>query len=946
MVRALAGAAGVLLAGTGLAVAPAAAAQQPGDTAPAERPAINLYVAPDGSDGNAGRSAQQPLASLQGAQSAARRATRSGLPVHVWIKGGSYHLGRTLQFDDRDSGRPGAPVTYSAYPGEKVVLSGGRQLHPHWSTYQGGIQVADVGSGLSLDGLFVDGQRQTLARYPNYDPGTAVLGGSTTMQDLAAEAKAKGWTDVTAGDVRALHCNTWGGASFHITGMAADGSLGMKWVGDNNRNLACANPQLPYDAHHVVAEGILQELDAPGEWYYASGTGKLYYYPPAGTDVTRATVETAELDELVHLAGTSAEAPVHDLSFSGITFTQTHRTLFDHPYEGTQLGDWAVARTGAVYLKNAQRVTVTGATFDQVGGNGVFMDGYNDHNTVSDSTFRDSGATDVQVVGSESAVRDPSTWQHMVTALDDTAPGPKTQDYPRDITISGNSMSGMGVFEKQSAGVNISMSRRVTVSHNTIHDSPRSCVNIDDGTWGGHVVEFNDMFDCVKETGDHGPFNSWGRDRFWPLSDDATQRAYAKLDVVEPNIIRNNRIWHSSEWAIDLDDGSGNYQITGNLLLNAGIKLRDGFFRTVENNVIVGGSIYEQVSHADNGDVIRHNIVLSPQPYQNVLSDPAVARYVADDNLFWNNGGKVTLPGNWAGNGLDAHSAVSDPQFTAGSPWQHPSMTDFTVSGTSPALALGFTNVPMDRFGDGRPGEATPPAVTWPAPPVSVTVDSQPEPLMGATASAVYSDAVMSSVGLSDHDGLYLAAVPAGSYAAAQGFQAADVIRAVNGTAVTTRDSFWRLYNVLPPGSTVTAAVWRHQAATTVSFTKPTGDQTYNDTAGVEYTGPGWDWKGPDRGGANSYQNDLYATTNHGDAFSYTFNGTGVDLVSETNSDEGTVDIYVDGTLLKTVDCATGTRQYQQTVYSLTGLAPGTHIVKGVMTGGSYMIVDAFTVHG
>ena len=33
------------------------------------------------------------------------------------------------------------------------------------------------------------------------------------------------------------------------------------------------------------------------------------------------------------------------------------------------------------------------------------------------------------------------------------------------------------------------------------------------------MIEFNDVFDTVKETGDHGSFNSWGRDRYRWLND-------------------------------------------------------------------------------------------------------------------------------------------------------------------------------------------------------------------------------------------------------------------------------------------------------------------------------------------------------------------------------------------------------------------------------------------
>ena len=59
------------------------------------------------------------------------------------------------------------------------------------------------------------------------------------------------------------------------------------------------------------------------------------------------------------------------------------------------------------------------------------------------------------------------------------------------------------------------MSQAITVSHNSIYDTPRAGINISEGTWGGHILEFNDIFDTVKETGDHGSFNSWGRDRYW-----------------------------------------------------------------------------------------------------------------------------------------------------------------------------------------------------------------------------------------------------------------------------------------------------------------------------------------------------------------------------------------------------------------------------------------------
>ncbi|MFE7549292.1 right-handed parallel beta-helix repeat-containing protein [Streptomyces gardneri] len=916
-----------------------AAAQAPSDPA-----AVNIYVSANGNDSHTGTSEAQAFRTPARAQTAARAAKAAGSAVHIWVRGGTYYLASTLTFTAADSGTAAAPVTYSAYPGEKVVLSGGRKVSSAWSTYSGNTKVADIGANLDMDGLFLNGKQQILARYPNFNAGAAILNGTTNMSTLNSQSQA--WQNPTTGFVRALHKSHWGGNDYRITGRTS--SLQLQWVGDNNRGSE-------KDDSKVLAENLFEELDAPGEWFYDKIAGKLYFQPPVGTDLNAALVETAELNELLRIEGTSSSEPVHDLAFDGFTYTQTHRTLFNTPYEGLQLGDWAVARAGAIHAKNAERITVSNSAFEEVGGNGVFLDGYNRGNVITRNRFTGSGASDVQVVGSRNAVRNPSTWSSMVDPPTDLTPGPKTEDYPRDIVVSYNSMTDMGRFEKQSSGVNISMSSRVTVSHNTVHDSPRACVNVNDGTWGGHLIEYNDIFDCVKETSDHGPINSWGRDRFWPIAgpninpsadSDAYQKQISQLDVVEPITISNNRVWHNSEWAVDLDDGSTNYVLKNNLLLNAGIKLRDGFNRTVTNNILVNGAIYEQITHRDVGDTIKNNITLSGQPYHNILSDPATAKYAVDNNLFWNNGRPVgNLGGTWASNGMDIHSVTADPLFAHGSPWANPAMKDYTVAAGSPALALGFRNFPMNQFGTGNAGEATPPAVGFSTSPVVPTVKDQKELLLGATAKDIAGNADQSATGLPDQNGFLLVSVPTVSPAYAQGLRSNDVIRKVNGTTVTDRNSFWTAYNKVAPGSTATLDVWRtQQSGTVVTLTKPVTAQTYNDTAGVTYTGNGWNWHYAAIGGQNSLMDDLYATKTIGDSFSYTFNGTGVELISQTNTDEGQIDISIDGVYQKTVDAYSSSRKYQQTIYSVSGLTPGQHTVKGVMKTGHYMIVDGFRI--
>jgi hypothetical protein len=81
--------------------------------------------------------------------------------------------------------------------------------------------------------------------------------------------------------------------------------------------------------------------------------------------------------------------------------------------------------------------------------------------------------------------------------------------------------------------------------------------------------------------------------------------------------------------------------------------------------------------------------------------------------------------------------------------------------------------------------------------------------------------------------------------------------------------------------------------------------------------------------------NDVWASTHIGDSYTIAFNGTGIDLITETNSDEGQVDVFIDGVLDRTVNCATGTRVFQSQVYSRSGLSAGPHTIKAVMRSGT-----------
>ena len=94
------------------------------------------------------------------------------------------------------------------------------------------------------------------------------------------------------------------------------------------------------------------------------------------------------------------------------------------------------------------------------------------------------------------------------------------------------------------------------------------------------------MFNMVRETGDHGPFNSWDRQPYLTELDSSDESP--SLTPAESNITNNFFInnYHST-WPIDHDDGSCYYTDTYNFLVYGGYKNFLGHSKTVTKNLYV-----------------------------------------------------------------------------------------------------------------------------------------------------------------------------------------------------------------------------------------------------------------------------------------------------------------------------------------------------------------------
>jgi hypothetical protein len=460
--------------------------------------------------------------------------------------------------------------------------------------------------------------------------------------------------------------------------------------------------------------------------------------------------------------------------------------------------DWTTYRGGAIFFNGAEHCSLSRCELDQLGGNSIFVNNYNRHITIRSCHIHESGANGIAFVGDPAMVRDPifrygpQDYRNM-----DLTPGPMGENYPMSCLVYDCIIERTGRTEKQTAPVQISMSGRITVSHCSIYDVPRAGINISEGTFGGHVIEYCDVFNTVLETGDHGSFNSWGRDRFWDPDIPTMNREVGKnpglpyLDMLEPNIIRNSRWRCDHGWDIDLDDGSSQYRIYNNLLLKGGLKFREGYYRKAWNNIVVNNGLHPHVWPRNNGDVITRNIFFTSHRAiamnRGMEEDEKWGREI-DYNVFVSSHADRQL---YARNGCDTHSIVSDPGF------RDPASGDFSIDPSGAAFELGFRNFDMFSFGVLSPHLKA--LVKTPViPELHLNVDTTGASLP-AMELTLWEDAqlteprgeALSAYGVSlDAGGVAMAYVPEFSRAWEKGFRTGDLVLEVDGKEIHGLETF------------------------------------------------------------------------------------------------------------------------------------------------------------
>jgi len=747
--------------------------------------AQTIFVSPLGNDRNPGTKLK-PVASFLKAQTLARKISKTKSAEVVFAKG-VYYLPETAIFTAEDSKTSSKTVTYRSEVDGDAILSGGSLLNLKWSPPENGIFIASVPGNQTIDQLYINDKRQRMARFPNAVSGKNVFDTwelnhkptADPANDPLTKERISRWKNPEGGYIHAMQSALWGDMHWIIKGKNADGTLDYEGGWQNNR------PSKMHPVYRMV-ENIFEELDAPGEWFYNLKERKLYFMPQPGTDLQTAKVEIVRLRHLIEF-NASNENPVKSVHLKGFVFRHAARSFMDNK-EQLLRSDWTVYRGGAVVYNGAEDCTITDCEFDQVGGNTIFVNNYNRRITIRGCYIHHSGANGIAFVGDPATVRSPifrygkQNFQNI-----DRTPGPKGDNYPEDCLVEDCLITMTGRDEKQTAPVHISMSHKIRINHCSIYDVPRAGININEGTFGGHIIENCDVFNTVLETGDHGSFNSWGRDRFWTPDINETVPEVAKepglpfLDMLEPNIIRNSRWRCDHGWDIDLDDGSTWYRISNNLLLNGGLKMREGYNRVATNNIVINNGLHPHVWYLNSGDVFKSNIVF--KAYQPAIMNRSISsdgKWGKELDYNFYVAGKAVM-NRFSANMCDKNSLNGDPLFI------DPAMGDFRVKKGSPALKTGFVNFPMDQFGVTKPSLKAI-AKTPQIPVLAIKIEEEKEVIskpiftwMDILLKEPVGDE-LSAFGVSfDSGGVALTTVPVNSAASRLGFRSGDLIQVING---------------------------------------------------------------------------------------------------------------------------------------------------------------------
>eukprot|EP00730_Choanoeca_flexa_P018055 TRINITY_DN8757_c0_g1_i1.p1 TRINITY_DN8757_c0_g1~~TRINITY_DN8757_c0_g1_i1.p1 ORF type:complete len:906 (+),score=246.00 TRINITY_DN8757_c0_g1_i1:1-2718(+) len=439
------------------------------------------------------------------------------------------------------------------------------------------------------------------------------------------------YADATKAIVNVWRPSRWANWMFEVneydpaTGNVTFGKGGFQGARGNNQG------------SDFFIENVFEEFDYQNEYYFDEAKQLLYYFHNGtGSPDPDAEVVAPQLISLFNLTGDRFQ-PVSDVTIRGLTLTQARYTYM-HPHGVPSGGDWALDRYAAVFLQGTSMTTVDQCNFTRLDGNAVMVSGYNRNATISNSEFSWIGGNAMAGWGFTN-----ETTGNGLEGMDGT-----DGNHPRYTNIVGNLAREVGHYEKQSSFWFQGKVAQTYLHGNVFFNGPRAGINFNDGFGGGDELSRNLVFSTCRESGDHGPFNSWDRQPFITTVRTGQPSIQMQWREIHHNFMVDN---YNPQEAIDNDDGSTMYHTHDNFLVYGSRGMKNDFGGNSNHHY---NNVYAYIGEAlgitsqDPGfeDYFYNNTVVMTGDNVGSFGCSGSGATVMHDNSYYSPDGNVSSCGN------------------------------------------------------------------------------------------------------------------------------------------------------------------------------------------------------------------------------------------------------------------------------------------------------------
>ncbi len=571
---------------------------------------VNIFIATNGSDNSGTGSIKKPFATLERARDEIRKHKNKEnveKNFQVNLREGTYFRNQTFELNEKDSGFVDAPIVYSAYKNENVIIHGGikipvenatkinntKILSRFNSTARNKIVEIDLKSlGITNYGvmrpvgfarpfgptwaeIFVNGKPFSLARWPN--DSTIKMGRVIDTGSIPRDVDFSNRGGIFTFDTdRPLswksHEDIWISGYFR-RGWAED-AVELSEIDTINKIFNTKQPSL----YGFLSTGdkfnrwfvynILEEVDEPGEYYIDRKKGKLYLYLSEQIQ----TLEISILEKpLVSIKGAS------NIRFEGIIFECSRGMgIYMERTNNNLISNCTLRNLGIVGVcmgkgiepfKNLTHEEIGKPASEKIGSylqhiyaDPVFNREAGHNNGVENCKIYNTGAGGIHLSGGDRLTLEPAN-NYVENCI--------IHDFNR-------------IEKSYRAGINISgVGNRI--SHCDMYNAPSMAILLHGND---HLIEYNEIHHVCQEVHDQGAIY-YGRD-----PSERGHKVYYNFFHHLNSIHPTSAVYH--------DDGACGMEVFGNIFYKPGkipVLIGGGHDNPYTNNIFIDADLG---IHVDN----------------------------------------------------------------------------------------------------------------------------------------------------------------------------------------------------------------------------------------------------------------------------------------------------------------------------------------------------------